>query len=160
MSHLYRDIAAGLSDEEMHMCDEQRDFLQEQIEAKYKWFNRGSRFWSAAHHWSLGISAVLSTMSVLVLKLGFIQDVSAPLYRHRDDLAALLAGAAAMIAALAASGGFGRKWQSNRISRGRIERLRLDLYSPDADLAKIRDQLKDVIRTHDESIVGSPLKSE
>jgi hypothetical protein len=36
----------------------------------------------------------------------------------------------------------------------------VDFNAPDADMAKVRETLKDVIRTHDEGIVGTPLKKE
>lgn len=140
------------------MGDDERRFLQSELDARYRWYNKGSRLWSAAHHWSLGASAFLSTLSALVLKMAFIQSFLPTLYAHREDLAAVLAAAAAVIATLAAAGGFGRKWQTNRISRGQIERLRIDFNAPDADMAKIRETLKEVMRTHDEGIVGAPLK--
>lgn len=140
------------------MADNERAFLGEEIDTRYRWYNRGSRLWSAAHHWSLALSAVLSTLSALVLKMGFVRTALPWLYSYREDAATVLAGGAAIIATLAASGGFGRKWQTNRISRGQIERLRLDFNATDADPARIRDTLKDVIRTHDEGIIGAPLK--
>lgn len=140
------------------MTEEQRKFLSEQIEAKYQWFNRGSRFWSAAHHWSLAVSAIFSAAAALTLKLTILQATSFPLYDNREDVGALLAAVGALIAALAAVGGFARKWQANRISRGRIERLRLDLYDAESDYATLSNVLKDLIRQHDEGIVGVPLK--
>lgn len=45
------------------------------------------------------------------------QDV---LPTYRADIADGLAAAAPLVTTLAASGGFGRKWQANRRSRGRI----------------------------------------
>jgi hypothetical protein len=140
------------------MADDKRHLLEAELEARYRWYDKGSRLWSTVHHWSLGASAVLSTMSALVLKIRLIASVWPSLFNYRDDVAAVFAGAAAAIATLAAAGGFGRKWQANRISRGQIERLKVDFNSPEANLAQIRATLKDVMRTHDESIVGAPLK--
>ncbi len=37
------------------MTDEERSDLKRWLDEKYKWFWRGSKLWSAAHHWSLGI---------------------------------------------------------------------------------------------------------
>jgi hypothetical protein len=47
-----------------------------------------------------------------------------------------------------------RKWRSNRISRGRMDALLLDLETPNPDLAGIRNSLKEIILKHDMEIVG------
>ena len=52
----------------------------------------------------------------------------------------------------------GRKWQSNRVSRGRIDRLKIELSDPNVDAGRIRLELDDIIKKHDEAIVGSPVK--
>ena len=140
------------------MDDKERDTLRSAIERRYRWYDHGSRVWSALHHWSLALSAILSALSALVLKLDSLARLLPALDAYRNDLAAGLAGLGAVIATVAASGGFGRKWQTNRISRGQVERLLLDVEAPDAIGANVRDMLKEVIKTHDEHIVGAPLK--
>ncbi|CUS36285.1 exported hypothetical protein [Candidatus Nitrospira nitrificans] len=74
---------------------------------------------------------------------------------YRDDVAAGLAAAATLVTTFAASGGFGRKWQANRRSRGRIDQVKIDFSSPNADAQKIREDLKAIIKQHDDSIIGS-----
>ena len=140
------------------MTNEERAFLTQQIDAKFQWFNNGSRLWSAVHHWSLGVSAGLSALAVLVVKLGWLKANFPSIYTDRDDVVALLAAAAALITTVAAAGGFGRKWQMNRISRGRVERLQIALSDPAADAGVIRDELQDIIKKHDEGIIGAPVK--
>lgn len=139
------------------MHDEERAYLAQQLAAKFRWFNTGSHLWSAVHHWSLGISAVCSALAAVVLKLNWAHEVF-PTAADRDDLAAVLAALATLITAISAAGSFGRKWQSNRISRGRVERLQIALSDPTANTSTIRHELQDIIKQHDERLIGTPLK--
>lgn len=140
------------------MTDEERAYLEQQLAAKFKWFNNGSRLWSAVHHWSLGVSAVTSALAAVVIKLNWLKEAWPAVYANRDDVVAILAALATIITAVSAAGNFGRKWQTNRISRGRIERLQVVLSDPAASASAIRDELQDIIKKHDESIVGAPIK--
>lgn len=140
------------------MTDEERTFLNAELSSKFRWFNHGSRNWSAVHHWSLGVSASLSALSAVVLKIGWFKLAYPPIYENREDVVAVLAFAATLITAISAAGSFGRKWQMNRVSRGRIERLQIAMSDPSADAAAIRRELQDIIKSHDEGIVGTPVK--
>lgn len=119
------------------------------VERQYRWYDRGSRMWSSVHHGSLFLSAILSAAAALVLKLE-----SAVPQASRNDTAAMLATGAALAATLAAAGGFSRKWRSNRISRGRLEQVRIDLTDPQCDLSAVRGTLKEIVAEHDRQIVG------
>ena len=140
------------------MTDEERAFLTQRLESKFRWFNSGSRLWSAVHHWSLGLSAVLSALAAVVIKIAWLKDALPSLYSNRDDVVAVLAGLSTLITTLAVAGGFGRKWQTNRISRGRVERLQIKLSDPVADANAVRNELQDIIQRHDEGIVGTSVK--
>jgi len=140
------------------MTDEERAYLEQQLAAKFKWFNNGSRLWSAVHHWSLGVSAVTSALAAVVIKLNWLKEAWPSVYASRDDVVAILAALATIITAVSAAGNFGRKWQTNRISRGRIERLQVVLSDPAASASAIRDELQDIMKKHDEGIVGAPIK--
>ena len=137
------------------MADEERVLLTQQLDTKYRWFNNGSRLWSAMHHWSLGLSGILSALAVVVLKINWLKGLLPAVVDNREDVAAGLAALATLIATLAASGNFGRKWQTNRISRGHVERLKIALSDPAADPIVIRKELIDIIKKHDEAIIGS-----
>ncbi len=134
------------------MTEEEKAFLEREINRQYQWYNRGSKLWSAIHHWSLAVSALLSALATLVLKSEWIKTL---VVTCRDDVAAGLAATATLVTTLAASGGFGRKWQANRRSRGRMDQVKIDFASPKADPQKIREDLKDIIREHDDSIIGT-----
>ena len=131
------------------MNTDARAELTKQLDEKYCWYDKGSRWWSTAHHSSLYLGAAFSGIAALLLKLDFLKDWS-----HTTDLAAAIAAAAALLGTFAASGGFDRKWRANRISRGRIEELRIDLTDPDVDLKSVRDRLKSIIEAHDQAIAG------
>lgn len=140
------------------MTDDERTFLATELAAKFQWYYKGSRNWSAVHHWSLGVSAVLSALAAAVLKTTWLEAAYPSFYLNREDVVAALASLATIVTAVSAAGSFGRKWQTNRISRGRIERLRIAFSDPAADATAIRKELQDIIKTHDEGIVGSPVK--
>ena len=140
----------------MAMTEDERQFLSKEIAEKWAWFNRGSRNWSFVFNWSLAASAFLSAVAASVLKISYLQQY---LWSGgAEDIAAGSAALATLITALAAGGGFGRKWQANRVSRGRTERLRIVLSDPEADATAVRRELVDIIQKHDEAIVGSPVK--
>lgn len=134
------------------MTEDERAFLEGEINRQYQWYNRGSKLWSAVHHWSLAVSALLSALATLVLKSEWVKTF---VVTYQDDVAAGLAAAATLVTTLVASGGFGRKWQANRRSRGRLDQVKIDFSSPQADPQKIREDLKAIIEQHDDSIIGS-----
>lgn len=132
------------------MTNEERAALEAQITEKYRWYNTGSKMWSFAHHASLYLAAILSATSALVLKIGSLKIEAA----FRNDTAAICAAAAALLATLASAGGFSRKWEANRIGRGQIEELQIDITAADADGARIRERLKQIIENQDRGVVG------
>ena len=134
------------------MTEDERAFLEGEINRQYQWYNRGSKLWSAVHHWSLAVSALLSALATLVLKSEWVKTF---VVTYQDDVAARLAAAATLVTTLVASGGFGRQWQANGRSRGRLDQVKIDFSSPQADPQKIREDLKAIIKQHDDSIIGS-----
>ena len=47
-----------------------------------------------------------------------------------------------------------RKWRANRLSRARLDEVRIDFMNPHEDLRKARERLKSIIRQHDAEIPG------
>jgi len=70
------------------------------------------------------------------------------------DVSALLAAVGTLVTAVTAFAGFERKWRANRLSRGRMNQLRIDLMDPAADLAAIRSGLKAVLEAEDREVLG------
>jgi hypothetical protein len=131
------------------VTEHERADLRKQLEEKYNWYKRGSHLWSAAHHGSLYVAAILSAGAALVLKLSILQD-----WTLREDVSAAAAAAAALLGTLAASGGFDLQWRANRISRDKIDELRIDLTDDATSLHDIRTRLKAVVDAHARAIVG------
>jgi hypothetical protein len=130
------------------MSDGERGELRQHVEQQLAWCNTGSRAWSFAHHGTLGLAAVLSAGAAVIAKLSSLSPES------RGDWTVILAGAAAMLATIGVSGGFERKWRTNRVNRGRCRRLLIELGASDADLGRIRSELVQVVSDQDGGIIG------
>lgn len=130
---------------EINGDDLKRDLLQWR-----RWFHKGQKGWSIAHHLSLFLSIISSSSAGLFLQ---IDDTK---YK---TCASVLTTLAAVLTAMALSGGFERKWRSNRLSRSQIDMLLLDMQDESPNFTRIRKALKGVIRAHDEEIVRVPTES-
>lgn len=122
---------------------EKSRFKQEVVKW-HEWFYKGQKNWSVAHH-----CAVFGSIFCSVAAGGILQ------IQHADaaGFAAVLTSIAAALTSLAASGGFERKWRSNRISRSRVDGLLIDIEAESPDIPDLANQLKDIIARHDQEIV-------
>ena len=127
--------------------DQEREVLKCELMEKYGWYDKGSKSWSVAYNSSIFSAAGLSTISAVVLKV-MSNNVLA------QKISTLCASAAALLTTFIAGGGFARKWKANRLARGKIRQLFIDLEDPKADLSAIRTQLKKIMEEEDEAIVG------
>jgi len=122
--------------------DEQqtRKQLQEIIDKKFKHYNNWAKTWSAIYHSALWLAAISSAISAIVLKLNILSNP-----QFQSDIAAILAGSAAILTTFALVGGVDRKWRANRKARSEIELLKIDLLNPKFNEAEIRKRLKEII---------------
>jgi len=122
--------------------------VKEKLEKKIEdWRNeRGSaqKRWSAVHHFCLFGSILCSVAAGTIIQIS--KDLS--------TLATTLTSIAAVLTAIAASGGFERKWRSNRLSRSKGDLLLIDLDTESPNLKKIRKGFKTAIEKHDLEVVG------
>ncbi len=108
-------------------------------------FYKGQRLWSVVHHTCLFGSIICSVAAGALLQI----------YKDNAKIwSTILTTIAAVLTAIAASGGFDRKWRSNRLSRSCMDVLLIDLEGDNPNLDSIRDSLKDVIKKHDLEIVA------
>lgn len=132
-----------------------RNILKHEAIKWRDWFNRGQRNWSAAHHGAVFSSILCSVAAGAVLQMKDVDLIG---------LATVLTSVAAALTSLSASGGFERKWRSNRLSRSRVDSLLIDLEAESPDIRDIANQLKDIIARHDLEIVKfetrEPLKQD
>jgi hypothetical protein len=118
-----------------------KDTLKQEL---LKWqlrFYKGQRLWSAAHHGTVYLSILSSIAATILLKF------------DNDTYATIFTTLAAALTSLSASGGFERKWRSNRLSRCRIDLLLLDSENDSPNIGAIVEQLKEVLSKHDSEIV-------
>ena len=130
------------------MTNEERAELTTMVERKYNEYRSGAKSWSGVYHGCLFISIIASAVATLFLKLEILKNT------YQSDIAASLALLAAILTAMTAEGGFNRKWRANRVSRSLTEQLRTDTSDPAIDGAQIRKRLNEIIRRHDEGIIG------
>jgi hypothetical protein len=117
--------------------------LFERIVAWRKERYSAQKRWSTVHHLALFGSIVCSVIAGAVIQ-----------FAAWENITTLLTSLAAILTGIAASGGFERKWRSNRLSRSAADRLLLDLESDNCELKEIRGKFKQAIKKHDLEIVG------
>lgn len=127
---------------------DEREELTRQVKGQLQWCNGGSRLFSFLHHGSLASAAILSAAAAVAAKLSSVPE------SQRGDWTTVLAGGAALMATLAAGGGFERKWRTNRVNRGRCQSLLILLSVPDTDLIPIRAELLRIMSDQDQGVVG------
>lgn len=74
------------------------------------------------------------------------------------DIATVFTSIAAALAGVAASGGFERKWRSNRLSRSKADCLLIDLGNEKTDPEEVREKYKEIVENHDLEIIGDKKK--
>jgi len=104
------------------------------------------RFRSSAQRWKIGYrsllitSAVTSTSSALIGKIGFFGILD------QSDVAAVLAGVTTIITTMIAVLNFDVNWKINRRSRHDIQSIQLDAEKSGADPDQLLGELQQVIR--------------
>ncbi len=126
-----------------------KEALREKANELRAGYLKGQTNWSVAHHAATFGSIICSITASLLI----------PLKTTESSVAATtLTTLAAALTSLSSSGGFARKWRSNRLSRSKIDALLMDLEADDADLAKLTQTLKEIMLAHDQEIVNSSLR--
>jgi hypothetical protein len=128
----------------------EREKLERYVADELKQENLWTKLWSLLHHGFVFSAAVLSALAALTLQLKSIGWEAAT----RADVAAGLAAIASLVGVISASGGFGDKWRANRLTKGTLEQLQIELMDPACDLSRIRTELKDMKRVHHLAILG------
>ena len=134
------------------MDEQDRQAFRERVSKDLSDSRFWTKFFSGLHHTFLFGGAVLSASAAVVLQL---DDPQLPI--SATNLATVLASAAAVTTAIAGSGGFERKWRTNRLIKVRLQQLDVDLTNPEVKGANIRQDLKDIAQLRYEGIVGLEL---
>ena len=122
----------------------EREELKESIQKWREARHNAQWNWSAVHHACLFGAIVRSITAGTVLQI----------WTGNTTVATVLTSVAAVLTGLASSGGFERKWRSNRLSRGQGDVLLVELGGADADVGLVRQKYQDAIMQHDREVVG------
>jgi hypothetical protein len=127
------------------------DQLREQVTVMRQHHYSAQRYWSFLHYATTFGAAILSLIVATIAPLRDWQFA----WISKDALIAGLSLVAAILATLAARGGFERKWIANRLTRSKLDLLALDLLDEKSNVGEIKDTLKRIIAEHDAAIVGA-----
>jgi hypothetical protein len=122
--------------------EKQRNVLIEKINSWRKDRYDAQRKWSGVHHFVLFGSIISSVFAGALIQI------------EKTEMATIFTTIAAVLTGIAASGGFERKWKSNRLSRSRADCLLLELDNEKTDVNLVREKLAAAIEKHDLEVVG------
>ena len=131
-----------------HEHAELTGFITNQLKDSTRW----TRSWSFVLNATRFSAAALSAAAAAVLQLKTIPWSEAT----RADVAAVLAAAATLLGVLSALGSFERKWRANRLMKGSLAELNIQMTDPSCDLGAIRKQLIEITRLRNLEIIGEP----
>lgn len=132
--------------------DNQKDIAM-LISTDYEEYRDNTKWWSLAYYSSVFLSAILSALAGVILKLEYFAKTEG----LKKDIAALLAVTAAILIAISTNGDFQRKWQANRAAAAGMENLAYDfLLKPftDEDRKRMISEIKEVSLRRNQEIVG------
>ena len=128
------------------MSNEKKE-LKEEITSWRKKRGAAQKRWSFTHHFALFGSIFCSVFAGAQIQ-----------FFNNNNWATLFTSVAAVLTGVAASGGFERKWISNRLSRSKADRLLIDFIGEEFNDKEIREKFKEAIELHDLEIVGEKSK--
>jgi hypothetical protein len=128
----------------------QRD-LETVLVATYREYRTNSSWWSLAYYGCVFVSAFLSAMSALILKL-----TSFPSREDlKKDVAALFATVAALLITLSTVGSFQQKWEANRLAATAVQNLVYEVWKSDSpDKSDISSKMEHINLLRNQEIVG------
>ncbi len=126
--------------------------LETVLAANYHEYRNNSSWWSLAYFGCLFLSAFLSAMAALILKLECLPNRPG----MKKDLAALCATTAALLITLSTVGNFQQKWQSNRLAATAVQNLVYEVWKEDAkdNKASVSSKMEQINLLRNQEIVG------
>jgi len=131
------------------------ELIREEVTRLQRCHYRGQRLWSFVHHFTTFGAAILC---LIVATLSQQKDWEPTIFRvSRNTLIATLSLIAGVLSALAARGGFERKWTANRLTRSKLYQLSLDMLGNVDSPLMFKETIKRIIAEHDAAIVGTTI---
>ncbi|WP_123421769.1 SLATT domain-containing protein [Gallaecimonas pentaromativorans] len=116
-----------------------RKDLKQEIATAEDRFRRNKNLWNWWYYGGLLGGIGLPAMSALVLKVESFGTTAG-----RNDWAAILAALGAVSGSVMAAINFRKRWIVNRQARAEVQKLRIEVLNPNANLAEISESLKSI----------------
>jgi len=130
--------------------DDTRVVLKQYVAAQLRGQILWTKLWSLLHHGFVFGAVILSAAAALVLQLKSILLTT----EQRSDIATVLTAIASVVGVISVSGAFAQKWRTNRLTKGTLEQIEIDLMDPNCDYRKLLEELKEMKRIHHLAIAG------
>ena len=98
----------------------------------------------------LYLTIILPALAALVLKANTISDIAV-----KNDIGAALAAFGAIVATAMTTGNFRKRWAASRVARTELHSLRVEVLSPNSDLAAISSDLRKIIAKYNNDVIGN-----
>jgi hypothetical protein len=127
--------------------------LKQRVKEKYEEYAAYTLRWSGVYWGSVFGAAILSALSGIFLKLDAFKDKRI-LMLSQTDIAAILAGIAALLITISSAGDFSGKWKANRAARDHAEILNNELYNSKVAPEEVVTQLNKIIEDQDRGVIN------
>jgi hypothetical protein len=127
--------------------------LKQRVRDKYEEYATYSTRWSGAYWGFVFGATILGALGGILLKLDALKDIK--IFRlSQSDIAALLAGAAALLIAISTGGDFAGKWRANRTAKNRAEQLSNEMFSSKLTADEIVTKLNKIIDDQNNGVIN------
>ena len=133
--------------------DEGRIEFKKKLKQKKEAYGRGRKRWSFAFHATLYLSALLGATAALLPRLEYFKDLFDKEKSYSGDVVSLLAFAGSVAITISTAGGFSRKWNASRTSKGRVEQIEIELIGRNPTLEDVK-KLAQIEIDHDRAVLG------
>lgn len=125
------------------------------VREKFDQYSTYASRWSGVYWGSVFGAAILSALAGLTVKLDALKDKKL-LTLSQTDLAALLAGSAALLITISSAGDFAGKWRTNRTAKNRSEQLRNEVfYNPKLTSQEVGIKLNKIIDDQNNGVINA-----
>jgi hypothetical protein len=128
--------------------DEGREEFKRELAHKIDVYRQGRKRWSFIYHSSLYLGAIFGAAAAITPRLSTFMSETV-----KDDFVSVLAAIGSLIITISTAGGFGRKWNASRTSKGRAEKIRIELIGRNPTLADVT-RLAQIEEDHDRAVLG------
>jgi hypothetical protein len=127
--------------------------LKKEVKEKYDEYASYAWRWSGAYWGFVFGAAIMSAFAGILLKLDALKDTKL-LALSQTDLAALLAGTAALLLSISTAGDFAGKWRANRTAKFRTEQLNNEIFRSRLTADEVVSKLNKIIEDQNSGVIN------